>query len=854
MATTYDRSFAELLQQYRQAAGLTQEELADRARLSSGTISDLERGLYRAPRKTTVALLADALDLNAADRRLFESAIRRSRNIASVASPVSPSALPMPLTRLIGRDAEIDTVIRLIQQEHARLVTLTGTAGIGKTRLALAIASQIAPTFAGEIIFVPLSSVHDADLIPRSIAHVLALHEAAEQSILNQITARFADKSILLILDNFEHLMDGVVLLVDLLAACPHLTVLVTSRVALRVRGEHRFVVPPLIYAPAGALPGAKQGAAEDLFVERAREVQPLFLLTQTNRKSIGEICRRLDGIPLAIELAAMRVGAFTPPELAQQLDQRLKVLVAGARDMPTRQQTMRDAIAWSYDLLSSHEQAVFRRLAVFVGGWSVEAACAICGVERSAVSELLLTLSALVDANLIQQEPDEKVAETRLTMLEIVREYGLERLAQQGELDEVQRRHAEYLFSLAQGTESALRGPEQSNWLVRLDQEQGNLRAALHWAKEHDPRLGLCIAATVWRYWYLRGNLGEGRTWLETFLERTQGQSGLQQYQARASHGACALAIDQGCFRQAASFAEASFSWFREIEDHAGMCSALNALAHLALMHDQYRQAECYYREALALSQSLDDTGFLSMTLSNLAMVVTRQGGYSEALLLLESSLTHARAQGYQLGIAAMLINLSDLFYVQEKYVQAVAFAEESLLYAKQLENPKTIAAALAHLGKAAAGEGNLQQALATLEQSRQIYQELNDRSGIADVLKHLGDVACSQHNWSQATTHYSDSFEIYRQLGAFSAVADCLISMAMVLLEQDQIEQAAHYVSKAAMLCADRDIPPQAQLAMRLGQAKHAIQETLLEDIFQVAWERGKTLSLHEICPLGK
>ncbi|HKD75281.1 MAG TPA: hypothetical protein VKB76_07285, partial [Ktedonobacterales bacterium] len=348
------------------------------------------------------------------------------------------------------------------------------------------------------------------------VAQVLNIREAGEQAFVDQIIAFLCDKRSLLILDNFEHLLDGVSLLVDLLSACPHLALLVTSRTALRIRGEQRFIVPPLDTAPASS---AQHNAAEDLFIERAREVQALLPMTPANTASITAICRRLEGIPLAIELAAMRVTTFSPPELLHHLNHRLSLLMDGARDLPQRQQTMRDAIAWSYDLLSPREQSIFRHLAIFVGGWTFAAARALRG-ETDDQSHLLIAISSLVDTNLIQQEQGEIAAETRFTMLEILREYGLEQLAHHGELEDAQRRHAEYLLALAEQAEPALKGPDQATWLARLEREHGNLRAALQWAKEHDARLGLCLAVAIWRFWVMRGHFSEGRSWLEAFAQ----------------------------------------------------------------------------------------------------------------------------------------------------------------------------------------------------------------------------------------------------------------------------------------------------------------------------------------------
>jgi predicted ATPase/transcriptional regulator with XRE-family HTH domain len=834
--------FAELLQRFRQAAGLTQSELADRARLSPGTISDLERGVYHAPRRTTVALLADALRLDASDRRLFESAIRRSRNATSPPASIHPSfTFPAPLTRLVGREAEIDAVIRLIQQEHARLVTLTGTAGIGKTRLALAVASQLRSHFPDDIWFVPLASVQDPALIPKSIANSFGLQETGEQSLVDLIPAFLAGKRALLVLDNVEHLLDGVSVLVDLLSVCPHLALLTTSRTALRVRGEQRFAVPPLEY-------GAERSAAETLFIERAREVHPLLPVTPANLASIAAICRRVDGIPLAIELAAMRVATFAPPDLLRHLNHRLALLVGGPRDLPARQQTMRNAITWSYDLLAPAEQAIFRQLAVFVGGWTIEAARAV-SVGEVDQNELLMALAALVDTSLIQKEMADEDSETRFTMLEILREYGMEQLEQQRELEDTQRRHAEYMLALARQAEPELKGPDQATWLARLEHEHGNLRAALHWAKEHDIRAGLQIAVAIWRFWLMRGHFGEGRSWLETFMQYDQEQEDLRRIQAHAYIVAGVLAAEQGNFPQAERYSETGLQLYQVIEDKTGICSALVTLGSLAYLCDRYGRAEEWYRQALTLCRAIGDRVHIPGVLNNLAVIATAQGRYHEAQEFLEEGLIYPSEIGDHYGIAVTLVNLSNLFHKEGKYARATTTAKEALAHAEQTGNRRTIASALENVGKAACDQGNYHEAIVALERGRQMYQELHDGLGNAAVLRHLGDVARAQGDWQQAEAYYRASIEESQQAGTAMGIAKCLAGWALVLFAQGQTMQSAYFASKAAAMYTEMGIAPQANISVRLEQTKRAIHQALGDEAFQATWNRGKTLSLDDL-----
>ena len=603
MATERRESFPDLLRRFRGAAGLTQQALADRAQVGRRTIVNLESSINQ-PHDTTLALLADALQLSAPDRALFASAARDLvvRPLPSVPR-LSVSPLPQPLTRLVGREHEEQTMQRLILQEHARLVTLTGPAGIGKTRLAISIAGRLSSSFPDGVCFVPLAQVQDWKLIPASIARALHLQEEKSQSLWDVITDVLVDKTALIILDNVEHLLEGAAFVADLLATCPGLVTLVTSRAALRLRGEQRFPVPPLAYASDVG----EKSTAEELFIERAREVQPLLPLTSENAASIAAICRRLEGIPLAIELAAMRAAMFSLADLLRHLEHQLPLLVAGARDLPQRQQTMRGAIAWSYDLLSPSEQSVFRRLAVFAGGWTLSAAQTVSRDDTTA-NEMLSSLSSLVEANLIQHVQEEDGEESRFGMLEVLREYGREQLASHGELERAQRRHAEWVLSLAQESEGALGGPEQGYWLRRLDQELGNVRGALQWTQAHDPERGLLITEALWRYWYRHRHLKEGRVWLEAFMASLHGQESKRQAWASASISAGMLAAEQGDLAPARQHIESGYQIAQELGDMPLLLTAVGSLGNLTALQHHYGEAEHYHRQALTVSRSLGD------------------------------------------------------------------------------------------------------------------------------------------------------------------------------------------------------------------------------------------------------
>ena len=845
MATSQDMSVAEMLRHFRRAAGLTQEELASRAQMSARAISNIERGV-NTPYAKTLLLLADALHLSTKDRLLLESAVQRVHTATGfVVANATTTTLPLPITRMIGREQEVDALLQLILRDRHRLVTLTGPAGIGKTRLALGLASQLKPHFPDGIWFIPLASLQDWHLIPTSIAQSLAIQEEHQQSLWDCIATYLAHKTSLLILDNLEHLLEGGAFVADLLSSCPKLVIVVTSRAALRVRGEQRFPVPPLSFSESA---DGERGAAEELFIERAREVQPLLPLTPTNMASIAAICRRLEGIPLAIELAAMRVATFTPPDLLRRLDHRLPLLTMGARDLPERQQTMRDAIAWSYDLLAPTEQAAFRRLAIFTGGWTLSAAQAIWGDEVNA-DNLLMILATLMDANLIQRW-SEGVEEPRFAMLEILREFGLEQLTQHKELECAQCRHAKYMFALAQTTSPALRGSEQEYWLGRLDQEHDNLRAALEWAKQHDARLGLGIAAAVWWFWCVRRYLSEGRFWVELFLTQARSYDDVTILQAQANLGAGVLAQTQGHYEQAAHFVEISATLFQEAGDSAGMCSAWSTLGNIMRQWDRFGEAEAYHRQALVMSRSLDDDkAQMATVLNNLAALLGSQGRYHEGEALLQESLAIKSAQGDHYGITASLVNLSNVAYEEGGYDRATAYAEEALRHGNQTGSRSLVGKIFVCLGKAACGQGDFQKALEALEQSRQIFEETQDATNIANAFLYLGEVACAQHEWSQAERYFSTGMELSFNEGINVEFARCLAGRARALLEQGMAEQATYDVAKATAILAERKVAPQASVNVRLKETKRAIEQALGEETFQAAWEHGEALHLEDL-----
>ena len=610
-----------------------------------------------------------------------------------------PNNLPVQPTPFIGREKELEAVSRLLAQEDVRLLTLIGPGGTGKTRLGLQIAADLIEDFEEGVFFVSLDSISDPDLVSSTIAHTLGLQEIGGQSIVESTKNYLRDKEILLLLDNFEQVVPAAPFVSDLLAACSKLKVLVTSREVLHLSGEQSFPVPPLTL-PEGK---AQDSSGEDfvatltqyeavrLFIERARSVKPDFEVTSENAPAVAEICHRLDGLPLAIELAIARIRLLTPQKMLERLVNKLPLLTKGARDLPERQQTLQGAIAWSHDLLEESEKVLFRRLSVFSGGCSLEAAEEVCNTEADLEIDVLDGIGSLVDKSLLRQEEVE--GEARFVMLGTVREYGLERMSESGEEEALRRYHANFFLSLTE--EEELRKLDEVVRLDRMEVENNNIRAMLEWTLESgEVEEGLRSAVVLIEFWTGRGYISEGLEWLEKLLAASLLLEGSEEsgvstsVRARGLHMAGYLVWIMGDYVRAKLLLEEGLTLFRKEKDKKGIAGSLIYLGFLSLLQGDYGGAEVLSQEGLSIRRELGYKPEIQTALRLLGQVEENQGNYSRATAHFEESLALGRELGSQFGMAFSLSGLGRVAYLQGDYGKAAVMFEESLSLFQELGN----------------------------------------------------------------------------------------------------------------------------------------------------------------------
>jgi predicted ATPase len=708
-----------------------------------------------------------------------------------------PTNLPVSRTGFVGREKEAVAAKELLLRDDVRLVTVTGPGGIGKTRLAIEVASGLIEEFPGGIHFVSLSPLSDPGLIASVIVQTLGIREAGGQSPLEILKKNLQDSlraPMLFLLDNFEHLIQAAPTVAELLAMGPNLKILVTSRAALRVYGEHEFPVPPLALPVSRSMSSVEllsQYPAVALFVQRAIAAKPDFELNPDNASSVTEICARLDGLPLAIELAAARVKVLSPSSLLTRLASRLQLLTGGARDLPQRQQTLRGAMDWSYDLLNAAEQKLFRRLSVFVGGCNLEGAEAVCDTKGDLDLGLLDGMASMVDKSLVQQVEHAK-GESRFVMLETIREYALEKLQASGEESLTKRAHAAYCLVLAEEEGAEQSGAGSTEWLELFTLEHNNFRAALEWLTETgDADWGLRLGTALFRFWEIREYFAEGRDRLGRLLNLA-GAAAFTKARTRALFAAGVLAGEQGDYASASKLISESQDIARRLGDNTAVAVSLNALAVFARDRGDVARAHTLFDQSLALWRESGDLKAVARALSNLANVVKLQGDYDRARSLYK----------------------------------------ECLSIFQGLRDRAGVAWSLNYQGDVARDQGDSVAAQALYEQGLAIFRELGDRWGIAGTLADLGSLAREQRNYASAHSLYRESIKIFQELDHKRGIARLLECFACSAAAQFYAERSLRLAGTAAALRQDIGAPltpaEQAKLEASLDPARHAMTNT--------------------------
>lgn len=816
-------TFGLWLKERRNVLGLTQEELGARIGCSPDSVRKFEAGTRR-PSRQIADLLAQYFNVPTDEMELFarfardqgpgiraQSSTPTDAPWRALAQPHPTTYLPTPPTSLIGREREVAQARNLLWRANARLVTLTGPPGIGKTRLGLEVAAALEDDFEDGLLFLPLTSITDPQLVVSTLAQALCVKETPDRPLLASLQEHLRSKQMLLVLDNFEQIVEAAPVVSALLSAAPRLKVLVTSRIPLHLRGEKVISVPPLAVPDPHRISSVEELAQVEgvaLFVERAQDNQPDFILDAGNAPDVAAICARLDGLPLAIELAAAKLRLLTPRDLLAHMEQRLMALTGGPRDAPLHQQTLRGAIESSYDLLSIEAREHFRRLSVFASAFSPDEAHVVADVCLDA-------LASLVDQSLLRREPAPATKDgeykARFTMLETIREYALEKLAESGELDFLRKRHLDFYMALAKAADLERAGPSQGFRQNRLEESRDDLRAALRWAREsRHVDMALRMSEALGRFWFNRGYVSEGRDELEATLSISEGLDNIDR--ARVQYYMAEIASAQDDYTAQRHFYLESLATARRLggdtDSRKVICDALRGVVVLAIRDGNYTLARQYGEERLATYRDLDDQDGIASSLTNLGYVAFEEGNYQLAHRLWAEGLDIARKLSLTNRIVNLSINMGGVARAQGDYVSARSFYTESLA----------------------------------------ICQELGAKVGIANCLRSLGYVAQQEGVYGDALNYFEESLALYQEQGSTGKMAECLAGISGVWSAQGYPERAARLLGVAESLISSVGYQLESLDQADYKRNLDLTRSMLNENAFALAYTEGAAMSLDD------
>ena len=730
-----------------------------------------------------------------------------------------PHNLPPQLTSFVVREKDTAAVSGLLRRPGVRLVTLTGPGGVGKSRLSIQVGREVLGDFRDGVFFVPLASIQAPDLVPQVILQALGLKEEGRVLPQELVKQALSAKQALLIMDNFEHLLPAASLVGELLAALPGLRVFASSRSPLHLHGEHEYGLNPLSIPSAGDEPLASVSAFEAtrLFIERAQAAKADFQPTRQNAQAIIEICQRLDGIPLAIELATARVKVLPPQALLERLSSRLALLTGGARDLPARQQTLRNAIDWSYKLLDEGEKALFARLSIFPGGATLESAEAVCDLSDCsprAGMTILDTLASLVDKSLLRLE-EGLSGVPRYSMLQTVREYALEHLSASQDVSALRSMFVEYFLSVVNQAEAHYYQEDSVDWLKRLSDEQDNLRMALEWCLEGEAvdrqiqRQGAEIAGKLWLFWYYQGRLNEGVRWVELALQRVP-ESG--RFRANALIGAGTLLFQKGEYQKAASMMKEGLDIMQYLEDPLGLAEALHIYGHITLDQGKLDQADQLFQESLEIFRELDDTGHIVTLVGDLGFIAYFRGDTQAARQFYEECIAQSQENNLKDNLAQSLDRLGDLERYSGNYARAEEFYTQSLAF----------------------------------------YREQNVRVYAAGILHSLGYLAIRRGDFSLGRAYFLESLGVQREVENKQGIAECLFGLAVLAAweatEMEACQRAARQFGAAQAYLDLISVPLSPADRLEIEQATEIVRTSITPEDFSAAWEEGRAWRLEQ------